>query len=161
MGTIKRFSRAMVLASLMAVAVAFAAARKVFIYSADPSGEKDCGPDQPAPAASPSHLLDATPPAAVEWKQRGGTMNDASCLNRTAVYGVVRVRRAEDVREALRFARANRLKVSIAGVRHSMGGQAFAPNALVLDMTALNAMSLDADRRVLTVESGARWHDIQ
>src|SRR2546428_509860 len=46
-------------------------------------------------------------------------------------------------------------------VRHSMGGQAFAPDAIVLDMTRLNRMSLDAQTRTLTVQSGATWHDIQ
>lgn len=148
------------MAALLAVAVAFATARKILTYAADPIGEKDCPPDQPI-AAAPVHVIDLVPSADVDWKQRGGTVNDASCLNRTPVYGVVQVHRPEDVRETLRFARANRLKVSVAGVRHSMGGQAFATNALVLDMTAYNAMSLDADRKLLTVQSGARWHDIQ
>src|SRR5439155_23232391 len=83
------------------------------------------------------------------------------CLSRTAVYGVVAVREIDDVRAALQFARDNGLKVATAGVRHSMGGQAFARNALVRDMTRLNRMSLDARSRTLTVQSGATWHDIQ
>jgi FAD/FMN-containing dehydrogenase len=74
---------------------------------------------------------------------------------------VVAVREVDDVRAALQFARDNGLKVSVAGVRHSMGGQAFARNALVLDMTRLNRMSLDARGRTLTVQSGATWHDVQ
>jgi hypothetical protein len=65
------------------------------------------------------------------------------------------------VRNALQFARESRVKVSIAGVRHSMGGHAFARNAIVLDMTRFNRMSLDAEQRVLTVQAGATWHDIQ
>src|SRR5262249_4884223 len=50
---------------------------------------------------------------------------------------------------------------SIAGVRHSQGGQAFAKHAVVLDMTTFNKMQLDETRKVITVQSGARWHDIQ
>jgi len=42
-----------------------------------------------------------------------------------------------------------------------MGGQAFYRNALVLDMTRFNKMSLDEENMILTVESGATWHDIQ
>ena len=61
----------------------------------------------------------------------------------------------------LERARRENLRVSIAGARHSMGGHAFAPNALVLDMTRFNAMSLNRDTRVLSVQSGATWHDIQ
>ncbi|MDQ3702916.1 MAG: FAD-binding oxidoreductase [Chloroflexota bacterium] len=67
----------------------------------------------------------------------------------------------QHVREALEYVRANGLKVSLAGVRHSMGGQAFHHNALVLDMTGFRQMSIDAVAKTLTVQSGATWHDIQ
>jgi FAD/FMN-containing dehydrogenase len=141
------------------------AGQKVYEYSADPVGEKDCPPlaaDPAALSAADRAALPAPPVAPpLPWKQQGGTINDASCLNRTPVYGVVQVRTVEDIGNALRFAKDNRLKVSIAGVRHSMGGQAFFKNALVLDMTSFNAMSLDEGARVLTVQSGATWHDIQ
>ncbi len=99
--------------------------------------------------------------AALPWAQKGGTINDASCLNQTAVYGVVQVTTVEEIQNALQFAQAKGLKVSIAGVRHSMGGHAFFKNALVLDMTRFNAMKLDENSKVLTVQSGATWHDIQ
>jgi FAD/FMN-containing dehydrogenase len=65
------------------------------------------------------------------------------------------------VKQALLFARQHKLKVSIAGVRHSMGGHAFFKNALVLDMTRFNQMTLDENSKVLTVQSGATWHEIQ
>jgi FAD/FMN-containing dehydrogenase len=42
-----------------------------------------------------------------------------------------------------------------------MGGQAFFKNNLVLDMLKFNQMSLDEENRILTVQSGATWHDIQ
>jgi FAD/FMN-containing dehydrogenase len=73
----------------------------------------------------------------------------------------VQVTSAEDVKTALAYAQANKLKVSMAGVRHSMGGQAFSRNGVVLDMTHFNKMSLDETNKILTVESGATWHDIQ
>jgi FAD/FMN-containing dehydrogenase len=154
--------RTVVIVLALASAGAFAG-QKVIEYSADPVGEKDCPPLAAEPAA-PSLTDLATQPApapSLAWEQQGGTINDASCLNRTSVYGIVQVRTVEDIQNALQFARANGLKVSIAGVRHSMGGQAFFKNALVLDMTHFNSMSLDEGAKVLTVQSGATWHDIQ
>ena len=71
---------------------------------------------------------------ALPWAQKGGAINDASCVNETAVYGIVQVRSEEDIRNALRFAAQENLQVAMAGVRHSMGGQAFYRGALVLDM---------------------------
>ena len=136
--------------------------RKAVQYAADPIGPKDCPPLEPEPARdAPVTPVRAQPPATLQWRQQGGSINDASCLNRTPVYGVVQVRTIEDVRSALQFAAANGLKISAAGVRHSMGGQAFARGALVLDMTRFNRMTLDASQQTLRVESGATWHDIQ
>lgn len=139
-------------------------ARKVYLLAAAPTGEKDCPPLFPAPAgdlAKATTLNLNTSGLALPWAQKGGYLNDASCLDRTAVYGIVQVTDLDDLKNALIFAKENGLKVSIAGVRHSMGGQAFYQNALVLDMRKFNRMSLDAERKVLTVQSGATWHDIQ
>jgi FAD/FMN-containing dehydrogenase len=155
-------ARPFVIALLLFALIAFVALRKALYYAADPAGEKDCPPVAPVGAdeSRPARIQPAVPTSLV-WVQRGGTVNDASCLSRTPVYGVVAVREVDDIRAALAFARDNGLKVAVAGVRHSMGGQAFARNAVVLDMTRLNRMSLDAQTRTLTVQSGATWHDIQ
>jgi FAD/FMN-containing dehydrogenase len=155
-------ARSLAIALLVVALVAVAAVRKALYYAADPAGDKDCPPVFPAQSepAGPGRLP-AAPPRSLGWAQVGGTVNDASCLNKTPVYGVVEVRQIEDIRKALAFARENGMKVSIAGVRHSMGGQAFARNAIMLDMTRLNRMSLDETNRTLTVQSGATWHDIQ
>src|SRR2546422_1029844 len=161
--TLRRaLARASVIALLLFLLIAVVALRKALYYAAEPDGEKDCPPVVPAGADPPRPVrIRPVVPASLVWVQRGGTVNDASCLSRTPVYGVVAVREVDDVRAALAFARDNGLKVSVAGVRHSMGGQAFAPDAIVLDMTRLNRMSLDARSRTLTVQSGATWHDIQ
>lgn len=93
-------------------------------------------------------------------EQRGGTVNDVSCLNRTQVNGVVRPRRIADVREALAFAREHDLVVSIAGTQHAMGGQASYPGALVLDMHGFDAVTVDERLRTATVQAGATWHKV-
>lgn len=137
------------------------ALRKAIDYAMEPDREKDCPPvPTGAGPAGPVRVQPAVT-ASVVWVQRGGTLNDASCLSRTPVYGVVAVQEIDDVHAALAFARDHGLKVSVAGVRHSMGGQAFGRDAIVLDMTRLNRMSLDAQARTLTVQSGATWHDVQ
>lgn len=129
-----------------------------------PSGQKNAGriadidgislplkPPETSPAFDPS----------LPWSAKGGAINDASGLSVTPVYGVVEVRQEDDIARALAFARANELKVSVAAVRHSMGGHAFDDNALVLDMRKFNKVSVDAAARTMNLQPGACWHDIQ
>ena len=153
-------------ASIVVVSALAATGYEVNRLSAHPVGEKDCPPvfAENAIAANTQINVEIAPLSAgdlLKWKQKGGTINDASCLDRTSVYGIVQVTNIDDIKNALAFAKENKLKVSMAGARHSMGGQAFFRNALVLDMTKFNQMSLDETNKVLTVQSGATWHDIQ
>lgn len=94
-----------------------------------------------------------------------GQLADASRLDATPVAGVIEV--APDVESAktqiadvLAMARRERRSVSVAGARHSMGGQSLARDGYVLDMLPLRTMSLDAAGKVLTVGAGARWSDV-
>jgi hypothetical protein len=134
--------------------------RRAAALAADPVAPKDCGPLDLSPGA-PGGVTAAVDASALPWSQRGGSINDASCLNRTPVHGIVEIRTEDDLRSALALAVRHDLKVSVAGVRHSMGGQAFAPGAIVLDMRPFNRITLDPERRVVRVQSGATWHDIQ
>lgn len=127
--------------------------------AAEPSGAKDCGSVLP-PVPGGRGRSDVAVPEP-NWSQRGGHVNDASCLSRTAVAGVVRVRSERDVADALRYAAAHSLPVSAAGVKHSMGGQAFRAGGIVLDMRGYDAIRLDAAARTVTVGAGATWHAIQ
>src|SRR5688572_17943350 len=78
--------------------------------SADPIGEKNCPPafaenatmvdTQVNVAISPLSLGDR-----LKWVQKGGTINDISCLDRTPVFGIVQVSSIEDIKTALAFAR--------------------------------------------------------
>jgi len=126
-----------------------------FYFSRQPISKNSCPitmPDQ-----LPFVLHDPADP-----QHQFTTINDASCLNATRVYAIVPIKTIADIRQALTTARAKNLPVSIAGVRHSMGGQAFFTDALVLDMTQFNRIiALDETAKTLTVESGATWHDIQ
>lgn len=130
----------------------------------DPSGPKSCGRIADIDGTSlvlerPANLPVHDPN--LPWLSKGGDINDASCLSATPVYGVVEVTEEEHVARALDFASKNGLKVSMAAVRHSMGGHAFDDHALVLDMRKFNRIELDAAARTVTVQPGATWHDIQ
>ena len=143
--------------SLIALAVA-GTAFYVAPLAADPTGPKDCGatlPDLPTAEARPAAIAEP------QWAQRGGTINDASCLSRTAIAGIVAVHGEADVARALAFARARNLPVSAAGAKHSMGGQAFRRGGVVLDMRGLDSIRLDPAASTITVGAGATWHAIQ
>jgi FAD/FMN-containing dehydrogenase len=150
------------LTAIVVVAGAFTI-QKIRYYSADPAGEKNCPPlipnnaDQNKPTTM--QVLEQTAP--LQMEQKGGFINDASCLNLTSVFGVKKIKNEEDVKNALIYASQNSIKVSMAGAKHSMGGHAFAKNALVMDMTQFNNVRLNEDRKTITVQSGATWHDIQ
>ncbi len=95
------------------------------------------------------------------FSQNGGYIDDASHLNQTKIAGLVKIRTEEDIQNALRFASTHGLKISIAGKRHSMGGQTFTKNGLVLDMMDFNHIELNKKKMTIKVQSGAVWADIQ
>lgn len=151
-------------AAIIAAGALLYGGAKVISYAADPQGEKQCPSLLQASAQGSETLVRVTGAQVIDqlnWKQRGGTIDDASCLSRVEVFGIVQVRSVEDIAKALQFARERGLKVTAAGVKHSMGGHAFARGGLVLDMTQFNRIQLNASARTVTVQSGATWHDIQ
>ncbi len=90
------------------------------------------------------------------------TVNDVTGLNPIDVTRVVRVTSEEKVRRALRYADERELPVSMAGARHSQGGHTGARDGLVLDMSAYDrVLAVDAERRVVRVQAGATWADVQ
>ena len=78
--------------------------RKLQALAADPTGDKDC---RPATAGEQGkidleRIKAIAPLQGVKWSQLGGSINDASCLNRTEIYGVVEVRSVDDIAKTLR-----------------------------------------------------------
>lgn len=64
------------------------------------------------------------------------------------------------LRQQLSLASAGHLHVSIAGARHSMGGQTIAPGGISINMLPLKSMTLDEKTDLLHVDAGARWADV-
>jgi FAD/FMN-containing dehydrogenase len=92
-------------------------------------------------------------------------VDDASRLNRTRGAEVCSTSGLEDnpeeqLRAYLLHARTSKLALSIAGTRHTMGGQTFTCVGMILDMLGLQEMRLDEQRKVLHVQAGARWSHV-
>ena len=147
---------------ILVVGILMAAlAKQVFDYAAPPTKEKDSDFAYPDAKGPDSSGVSAVSQSDITLHQRGGTINDASHLNKTAVHGVAKISSVDDIKNALQYARARKLKVTCAGQQHSMGGHTFIRGGLVLDMKGFKSMKLDKVNKVLTVESGAIWADVQ
>jgi FAD/FMN-containing dehydrogenase len=147
----------------VAASLLILSAKKIFDYAAAPDYEKESdfvfphNPDQEKPT-----VLIAEPKSPpISFKQSGGFTNDASHLNKTAVYGIVKISNEDDIRNALQFARERNLKVTCAGQQHSMGGQTFTHGGLVLDLRDFNRIKLDNEKKMVNIQTGARWWQLQ
>lgn len=90
------------------------------------------------------------------------TIDDASCLNKTNVFAIVQPSTEQEIKDILSFAKEHKKAISLAAVRHSMGGQTMAPDALVIDMMKFNQiLSLDQQEKLITVQTGTTWKQIQ
>src|SRR5689334_6953329 len=100
-------------------------------------------------------LAALAPAACVTTPRQGAWVNDVhSQLNRTWVADVSKPRSIDELRAALGGSKA----VSIAGGRHSMGGQQFASNATLVDMNGLTrVLAIDHERGIVDVEAGIQW----
>lgn len=159
----RRARRLLLPVVLVVASVVIVGAKKVFDYAAAPDKEKESDfvfppyPDQEKPTVL---LADPQPPP-FTFEQRGGFVNDASHLNKTAVFGVVRITNEDEIRNALKYAREHNLKVTGAGQQHSMGGQTFTHGGLVLDFRNFNQIRLDKEHKTVNVQSGVRWWQLQ
>ncbi len=93
-----------------------------------------------------------------------GYTNDASGLNLTKVDTIIKVPNdkieiEKQLKSILKYAKENKLKISIAGAQHSMGGHTIYPNGIVLNMLSYKQMELDSVNNILTVGSGTLWED--
>ena len=98
-------------------------------------------------------------------KLPAGYADDVSRLNKTQIAESWDIpsdpaKGEEQLRELLLRAQASHLHVSIAGARHSMGGQTIYPGGIAINMLPFKDMKLDADKNLLHLQAGAKWADI-
>lgn len=150
------------IASAVGASLLLLGGKRVIDLAAAPTHAKTCDIYYPAGAAQTvATRITISHNPTFGFLQKGGVINDASCLNKTAIFGVADIRNEQDLQNALLFARENNLKITPAGERHSMGGQSFVRGGLVLDMRNFKQIELHEEQQTVTVQSGATWADIQ
>lgn len=92
----------------------------------------------------------------------GVPVNDVhSQLNPAWVHEVSQPGSVDECRVLVRRASQAGKAVSIAGGRHSMGGQQFADRSLLIDTRSLNrVLNFNRNKGVLTVEAGIEWPEL-
>jgi FAD/FMN-containing dehydrogenase len=91
----------------------------------------------------------------------GTVLTDASHLNTSMVAEIRSPTTVAEVMAAIRDAKSTNKKISLSGVRHSMGGQALGLKTLHLDMTHMDSVRYDELDQTVTVGPGATWRQVQ
>lgn len=73
---------------------------------------------------------------------------------------IVRVAGTTDVKAALAFAQTHELPVAVRGGGHNVAGHASVDNGIVIDMSLMNDVRIDAKQRLAYVSGGATWGDV-
>ena len=73
---------------------------------------------------------------------------------------IVRCAGADDVAQAVRFAREHDVLTSVRGGGHNVAGNAILDDAMVIDLSEMNEVSVDAARRTAKVQGGATLGDL-
>lgn len=106
-----------------------------------------------------------------KWKEQAikneipkGFTNDASQLNLTEIDTLIAVPKDKSeiisqLKQVIQYAKEKKLKISIAGAQHSMGGHSIYPKGILLNMLPYKHMELDQKNNILTIGSGALWED--
>jgi len=94
-----------------------------------------------------------------------GFSDDASRLNRTRITESVALSNdgasAEDqLRRLIQHVSARKLTLSVAGMRHTMGGHTCTTDGVVVQLPGLRQMHLDEHSNILHVQAGACWSDV-
>jgi FAD/FMN-containing dehydrogenase len=73
---------------------------------------------------------------------------------------IARCTTADDVAAAIRFARARDLPLAVRGGGHNWGGLASADDGVVIDLSPMNAVVVDAKTATVRVGGGAVWGEV-
>src|SRR5204863_9072891 len=73
---------------------------------------------------------------------------------------IARCAGAADVAAAVRFARDRDLQIAVRGGGHNVAGTAVCDDGIVIDLSAMRAVSVDPAERRAWVQGGALWGDV-
>jgi FAD/FMN-containing dehydrogenase len=89
---------------------------------------------------------------------RARTIHNATIDRHPAL--IARCTCTEDVQHAVSFARDHGMVLAVRAGGHNVVGFAVCDGGLMIDLTAMKAVSVDADARTVRVEGGATWGDV-
>ena len=72
---------------------------------------------------------------------------------------IVQCKVANDVIEAVKFANANKLIISVRGGGHNITGNAVCDNGVMIDLSLMKKVKVDPQALTATAETGATWAD--
>ena len=73
---------------------------------------------------------------------------------------IARCAGADDVAEAIRFARARNLPVSVRGGGHAVAGHAVVEDGVMIDLSLMKAVAVDPQARTVRAAGGLRWAEL-
>lgn len=73
---------------------------------------------------------------------------------------IVRCTGTADVVDAVKFARQHQLLVAVRGGGHSVAGHSSCDGGMVIDLTRMRGVEVDAEARLARVQGGALWGDV-
>src|SRR6059036_1424294 len=73
---------------------------------------------------------------------------------------VARCHGTADVQAAVRFARERGLEIAVRGGGHNVAGNAVCDGGLMIDLSAMKAVQVDAAKKTVRVEGGATLGDL-
>ena len=73
---------------------------------------------------------------------------------------IVRCGSTEDVVAAVNFAREHGLLVAVRGGGHNAAGLGSCDDGIVIDLSGMRGVTVDAERRIARVQGGARWREM-
>ncbi len=73
---------------------------------------------------------------------------------------ILQCENTEDVAQAVRFAIDNNLPISIKGGGHNVAGHAVCDDGLMIDLSLMRHVQVDASNKTALVDGGALWKDV-